>query len=118
MTMADMPVSEKTMADRHRDEIAAIIADGEAKIASHKEIAFWNEQSGMPKPIGHNSATVGQATKAIAVARAAISKAIADACARHRIEANAPPPTPKLVEPAPAEQEPAHDLVDTLGRGH
>ena len=74
------------MADRHRDEIAAIIADCEASLAPHKEIAFWRNG---PKPIGHNPATVSSASRAIVAGRAACSKAIAAACERHRIEANA-----------------------------
>lgn len=98
--MADEP---KNMADRHGDEIQSIIDACEASVAPHKEIAHWSEASGTPKPIGHNPTTVGQATKAIAAARAKCSKDIADACERHRAEANTP--TPADVVAAEAEVE-------------
>lgn len=89
--MADAPVP-KTMAERHRDEIQGIIDAREEKLAPHKALAFWNEHSGAPKPIGHNLNTAAQAHRAITQARAACSKAIAAACESHRAEANAPPP--------------------------
>lgn len=105
MTMADAP---KIMADRHRDEIQAIIDACEASVAPHKEISHWSERSGGPKPAGHNPTTVGQATKAIAASRAKCSKDIADACERHRAEANAPAPAPtEIVLPSAHEDDPA-----------
>ena len=76
-------MAEQSKIDRHRDEIASIIADCEASIAPHKAIAFWREGV---KPIGHNPATVSSASRAIVAARAACSKAIAAACDRHRME--------------------------------
>jgi hypothetical protein len=93
--MADAP---KTMAERHRDEIQGIIDACEEKIAPHKVLAFWNDRSDTPKPIGHNLNAAAQASRAITQARAACSKAIAAACERHRAEANAPPPV-AAVEP-------------------
>jgi hypothetical protein len=81
-----MIMDEPSMADRHRDEIAGIIAECEFVIAPHKAIAFWHNEG--PKPIGHNPATVSSASRAIVAARAACSKAIAAACERHRAEAN------------------------------
>jgi hypothetical protein len=79
----------KSMADRHRDEIQGIIDYCEDRIAPHKEIAFWREETGKPKPLGYNAATLAVATQAIVKERAACSKAIAEACKRHRGEANA-----------------------------
>lgn len=81
-------MTEQTMADRHRDEIAGIIADCEESIAPHKAIAFWHERAEASKPLGHNPATVSSATRAIVKARSECSKAIAAACERHRVEAN------------------------------
>lgn len=82
------------MADRNRDEIQGIIDAAEAKIEPHKALAYWVDgaPNGKPRPPGHSPNTVAQAHRAIAQARAQISKDIASACARHRAEANALPP--------------------------
>jgi hypothetical protein len=81
-------MTEQTMADRHRDEIAGIISDCEESIAPHKAIAFWHDGIGIEKPVGHNPSTASSAARAIVKARAECSKAIVAACERHRIEVN------------------------------
>lgn len=72
--MAGDAPKQKTVAERHADEISAIVAESEAGIAPLKPFAKTD-------PV---------AARKIAEARAACSAAIRTACDRHRVEANAP----------------------------
>ncbi len=103
-----MAAAEKSMAERHRDEIAAIIAGHEDGLKPHKGLAFWKAPADNPRakpPLGWNTRTVAAAHRTIAKARAQCSADIRAACERQREEANALAAKPAIAATAAADTD-------------
>ncbi len=103
-----MAAEPKSMAERHRDEITAIISGCEQSVAPHKHLAFY--RPGDPKvkpPVGWSRKTASDAMRTVSRARAKCSADIRSACERQRAEANAKPVAALAASVAEADARPA-----------
>ncbi len=102
-----MVAEAKNMAERHRDEITAIISGCEEGLKPHKHLAFF--RPGDPKakpPLGWSRKTASDALRIVNKARAQCAADIRAACERQRAEANTKPEAAVPVPNTKADEKP------------